>query len=115
MIPKRRTGSRRRVNRGSLAAAALLLAFAARAAPLSAQSQQTDSLIDRAARILASGRSLRANFDQTLTNPDTKVVRTSHGDFIQQGPSKFAFRFTDPAGPFQTAVGSGRRQSGTCL
>lgn len=80
------------------AAAFIAVALAAGTQPLGAQGQAVDSLLDRASRYIASGRSLRAAFDQTLTNPDTKQVRTSHGDFIQQGPSKFAFRFSDPAG-----------------
>lgn len=80
------------------AAAFIAVALAAGTQPLGAQGQAVDSLLDRASRYIASGRSLRAAFDQTLTNPDTKQVRTSHGDFIQQGPSKFAFRFSDPVG-----------------
>ena len=80
------------------AAAFIAVALAAGTQRLGAQGQAVDSLLDRASRYIASGRSLRAAFDQTLTNPDTKQVRTSHGDFIQQGPSKFAFRFSDPAG-----------------
>ena len=86
--------SRRRI--GALVAAAGALVITA--APLAAQSAQTDSLLDRASRYIASGRGLRAAFDQVLTNPDTKQVRNSHGEFLQQGPSKFAFRFSDPAG-----------------
>jgi len=77
--------------------AALALTLALIAAPLAAQSQ-ADSLLDRAARAVASSRTLRAAFEQSLTNPDLRETRTARGDFMQQGPSKFAFRFSDPAG-----------------
>ena len=88
---------------------ALVLALSALAVPMAAggaQGQRTDSLLDRAARSIAAGRTLRALFDQTLTNPDTRQVRTSHGEFVQQGPSKFAFRFSDPAGDAIVADGA---------
>lgn len=103
--PRRRPGRRR-----SCAArlSALCLALGALAVPwvaVGAQAQQTDSLLERAARSIAAGRTLRALFDQTLTNPDTRQVRTSHGEFVQQGPSKFAFRFSDPAGDAIVADG----------
>ena len=71
-----------------------------------AHAQASDSLLDRAARAVASSRTLRATFDQTLTNPDTKQVRSSHGEFVQHGPSKFAFRFSDPAGDAIVADGA---------
>jgi len=74
-----------------------LALFIAIAPALGAQ-PATDSLLDRASRAYASARTLRAVFQQTLTNPDTKDVRTSRGDFVQQGPARFALRFTDPNG-----------------
>jgi outer membrane lipoprotein-sorting protein len=97
------------------ALAALLAALARPMATLRAQgttgasttpSAATDSLLDRAARAMASARTLRSAFDQTLTNPDTRTVKTSHGEFTQQGASKFAFRFSDPAGDAIISDGS---------
>lgn len=99
------SGRLRRRATGVTRLSALVLAVCALAASLGAQGQQTDSLIDRAARSIAAGHTLRALFDQTLTNPDTRQVRTSHGEFVQQGPSKFAFRFSDPAGDAIVADG----------
>ena len=66
----------------------------------------TDSLLDRAAARIAAGRPLRAKFEQTLTNPDIRQSKTSRGEFAQNGPSRFAFRFTDPAGDAIVADGS---------
>ena len=82
------------------------LALMAYSALAGAQSAAGDSLLDRAARGVATARPIRANFEQTLTNPDVKQVRTARGEFAQQGPSKFAFRFTDPAGDAIIADGA---------
>jgi len=41
---------------------------------------------------------VRAQFEQTLTNPNTKSSHVSRGEFFQGGPMRFAFRFTEPAG-----------------
>lgn len=57
-----------------------------------------DSLLDRAARTYASARTVRAHFEQTLTNPNTKTAHASRGEFFQGGPLRFAFRFAEPAG-----------------
>lgn len=91
------TGSRR------AAIAAVLIATA----PHGATAQlPTDSLLDRAARTVATARPIRASFEQTLTNPDTRETRTTRGEFAQQGPAKFAFRFSDPAGDAIVADGA---------
>lgn len=58
----------------------------------------TGALLDRAAREYASIRTVRAQFEQTLTNPNTGATRTAQGEFFQRGPSRFALRFSDPAG-----------------
>lgn len=75
------------------------------ASPADAQSA-TDSLLDRAARFVASARPMRAAFEQTLFNPDVKQTKVSRGDFAQQGAAKFAFRFSDPPGDAIVADGS---------
>ena len=58
----------------------------------------SDSLLDRAARAYTSARSIRAQFEQTLTNPNTQSTHTARGEFFQRGALHFAFRFSDPAG-----------------
>lgn len=86
---------------------ALLVASVCAAAPRATAAQASiDSLLDRAARHVASSRTIRAGFEQTLTNPDTREIRNSKGEFAQQGPAKFAFRFTDPAGDVIVADGA---------
>jgi chaperone LolA len=94
-----------RVARHAFSRIAIGVALIAGAAPVSAQTIVTDSLLDRAARAVAAARPIRANFEQTLTNPDVKQTRTARGEFVQQGPSKFAFRFSDPAGDAIVADG----------
>jgi chaperone LolA len=63
-----------------------------------AAQDSTDALLDRAARLYHSAKTLRAKFDQTLTSPGTNTVRSAAGEFLQRGPDHFALRFTDPAG-----------------
>lgn len=74
----------------------LLVAIAANAAAQS-PTDTTGSLVDRAARQYRAAKSVRAAFEQTLSAPATGGVHPSHGDYVQSG-SKFALRFTDPAG-----------------
>ncbi len=95
-----------RLQRRSVALVAIALTCTAYLTPLAAQSTAGDSLLDRAAQTLSAGRPVRANFEQTLTNPDVRQTRTARGEFAQQGPSKFAFRFTDPAGDAIVADGA---------
>lgn len=54
--------------------------------------------IERAVQAYASVRTARATFEQTIDNPLTGSKLTSHGEFEQARPDKFAFRFTDPKG-----------------
>ena len=75
------------------------------AATAEAQSA-SDSLLDRAARAVAQARTMRANFEQSLTNPDLKETKTSRGEFAQHGAARFAMRFTDPPGDAIIADGN---------
>lgn len=86
-----------------VAAAALALAVA----PSASRAQTpTDSLLDQAARAVAASRTMAAAFEQTLTNPDIKQSKVSRGSFVQQGPARFAFRFTEPNGDAIVADGA---------
>ena len=100
---RRRTG--RHVFLRTIAAAAAFGAWFGAAATAAAQ-PATDSLLERAARSIAGGKVMRAAFEQTLTNPDIRQTKASRGHFVQQGPSRFAFRFTDPAGDAIVADGT---------
>lgn len=54
-------------------------------------------LLERAATAYQSARTLRAEFTQRLSNPRTRTDLRSRGEFFQQGASRFAFRFSEPA------------------
>jgi outer membrane lipoprotein carrier protein len=75
-------------------AAAVALALATR--PLAAQT--VDRTIDRAVAAWQAAKTVRASFEQTLTNPLTGSEVTARGDFQQQGRNRIGIRFTDPAG-----------------
>jgi outer membrane lipoprotein carrier protein len=63
-----------------------------------AQDVATTDLLDRAAAQYRAARTLRAPFEQTLTNPLTQTSRSARGELAQHGRQRFALRFTDPAG-----------------
>lgn len=71
-----------------------------------APSPAADALLDRAARAVAASRTMVAGFEQTLTNPDIHESKVSRGTFVQQGPARFAFRFSDPNGDAIVADGN---------
>ena len=73
-----------------------LLALSAPA--LGAQDSAATALLDKAAGLYRAAHSVRAPFEQSLTNPFTKSSRTARGVFTQRGPQRFALRFTDPQG-----------------
>jgi outer membrane lipoprotein carrier protein len=81
------------------------IAFAVAPGVMSAQST-ADSLLDRAARAVAQARTMRATFEQSLTNPDLKETKSSKGEFAQHGAARFAMRFTDPPGDAIIADGN---------
>lgn len=89
--------------RGPVLAGLVALAGAL-AGTLHAQAS-ADSLLDRAARAVAAARTMRAAFEQTVTNPDIRESRTSRGEFAQQGAARFAMRFSDPPGDAIVADG----------
>lgn len=62
---------------------------------LSAQS--VNQTIDRAVAAWQAAKTVRASFEQTLTNPLTGSEVTARGEFQQQGRNRIGIRFTDPA------------------
>ena len=60
--------------------------------------QDPDALIKRAVAAWAQVRTLRATFEQTLTNPITGSKMLSRGELQQRKPSRLAITFSDPAG-----------------
>jgi len=80
----------------------LALALVLLAAP-AAYSQQrgatsAQATVERAARVYAKIRTLRATFSQTITNPLTRSTATSRGEILQRVPGELSVRFTEPAG-----------------
>jgi outer membrane lipoprotein carrier protein len=67
-------------------------------APNVASAQSVDQTIDRAVAAWQAAKTVRASFEQTLTNPLTGSDVTARGEFQQQGRNRVDIRFTDPAG-----------------
>ena len=66
--------------------------------PQLAAAQSVDQTIDRAVAAWQAAKTVRASFEQTLTNPLTGSDVTARGEFQQQGRNRIDIRFTDPAG-----------------
>lgn len=82
---------------GAASAACLAQGSRAAAPPLAPRDTAT-TLLDRAAARYAAMGTLRATFEQTLTNPGTSGVHAAAGELFQQGAWRFALRYRDPAG-----------------
>lgn len=67
-------------------------------APPKARPQSVDATIVRAQAAWAKVKTLRATFDQSITNPITGSAMESKGTLQQRKPNKLAITFTDPAG-----------------
>jgi outer membrane lipoprotein carrier protein len=63
-----------------------------------AAQDSTASLFDRAAAMYKSAHTVRATFDQTLTNPAMGKPQRSRGEYLQGDGSRFAIHFTEPSG-----------------
>ena len=81
--------------RRTISAAVVALAFAASAA--SAQTP-ADAALDRAVAAYAKVQSLRATFDQSLSNPVTGRSAQAKGELLIKRPGRIAVRFTQPSG-----------------
>jgi outer membrane lipoprotein carrier protein len=60
----------------------------------------------RVTKSWSSTTTLRADFDQTITNPILGRTVASRGQFMQQRPNRVSIRFTEPAG--DRIVGDGK-------
>jgi outer membrane lipoprotein carrier protein len=67
--------------------------------------QDVNAVIDRAVAAWSRVRTLRATFEQTLTNPITGSSLTSKGQLQQRKPNRLAITFTEPAGDHIVADG----------
>lgn len=79
------------------------LAVAVHPAP---KAQDVDSVITRAIAAWAKVRTLRASFEQTVTNPLTGSAMLSRGELQQRKPNRLAITFSDPAGDRIVADGA---------
>lgn len=87
-----RAGAARLALLGPVALAAGLTAGAARA------QDPASAAIDRAAQAFRSARTIRATFEQTLTNPATGTTNTTSGDLALEQPNRVALRFNNAGG-----------------
>jgi outer membrane lipoprotein carrier protein len=77
---------------------ATYIVLATLAAPLALSAQSPAATIDRAAAAFKQASTLRATFEQTLTNPLTGSTSKATGELALAQPNKAALRFTQPAG-----------------
>ena len=66
--------------------------------PPKAKQASVDATITRAQAAWAKVKTLRASFDQSITNPITGSEMASKGTLQQRKPNKLAIAFTQPAG-----------------
>ena len=88
------------------AGAASVLALLPSDASAQAPSPTAASTVDRAVAAWAGVKSLRATFEQTVTNPLTGSAEKARGEYQQQGRNRLSVRFTDPAGDRIVADGT---------
>jgi outer membrane lipoprotein carrier protein len=74
--------------------------------PRALGAQGTDATVDRAVAAWKKVTSLRASFEQTVTNPLTRKDETARGEYLQQGRNRISVRFTSPAGDRIVADGT---------
>ena len=79
-------------------AAVAIVATAFASAPAGLGAQSVDATVDRAVAAWAKVTSVRASFEQQVTNPLTGSAETARGEYQQQGKQRISVRFTDPAG-----------------
>ena len=61
--------------------------------------------IDLAVSAYSKIRTSRATFEQTITNPLTGSTLKSRGEFEQERPNRFVFRFSEPKGDIVVSDG----------
>jgi outer membrane lipoprotein carrier protein len=66
--------------------------------PSPSERQEVDAVIKRAVAAWSKVRTLRATFEQTVTNPLTGSKMVSRGELQQRKPSRLAITFTEPRG-----------------
>jgi outer membrane lipoprotein carrier protein len=72
-----------------------LSAFALLALPPAASAQSAETIIDRAVTAYKGLNSMRAEFQQTLTNPLTGSTQTTVGEIIRKKPNLMSINFNN--------------------
>ncbi len=85
------------MNRHTLGALGFATVMLAATAEASAPKVRQADLLDRAVAVWAKVRTVRATFEQTITNALTGRTLTAKGEYQQQRPGKLAVLFADPA------------------
>jgi outer membrane lipoprotein carrier protein len=67
--------------------------------------QTPDAVMQRAASAYAQMKTVRAEFDQAITNPLTGTNAVSHGVMLRKAPNLLSVNFTDPKGDRVVADG----------
>ncbi len=67
-------------------------------ASAAAAQDPASAAIDRAARAFRAARTIRATFEQTLTNPTTGTTNTTSGDLALAQPNRVALKFNNAGG-----------------
>lgn len=70
-----------------------------------AAAQTPGATIDRASQAFRSATTVRATFEQTLTNPLTGTTAKANGELALAQPNRAALRYTQPAGDRVVADG----------
>lgn len=85
------------MNRRTLGALVLATVMHASAAEASVPKAKQADLLDRAVTAWAKVKTVRATFEQTITNALTGRTLTAKGEYQQQRPGKLAVLFAEPA------------------
>lgn len=84
----------------------LLATIIALGAAASVQAQTPDATMKRAASAYTEMKTIRAEFQQTITNPLTGTNATSRGVMFRQSPNLLSVTFTSPKGDRVVADGT---------
>ena len=83
----------------------ILVAFLALVTATGMQAQSPGAIMERAVASYAGMRSMRAEFQQKITNPLTGSSATSNGVMLRRDPNLLSINFSNPRGDRVVADG----------
>lgn len=83
----------------------ILATIIALGAAVSVQAQTPEAIMKRAASAYTEMKTIRAEFDQSITNPLTGTSASSHGVMLRRAPDLLSVNFTNPKGDRVVADG----------